>query len=190
MTTFEQHKKAILNKCKECIAQVVAQRGEYDRLYLQSLDTKTYTPDYIQREIMPKMDEKRRAMAAALEAISIEAERMTAAYLRELNEAAYALNGADLNEDAKLLNAGITLNAADLEQMYKRNTGNNTMQNLVSKYAKEHGVNLPVVAPYTEEEQAANGLLAAIQTLTRRGAENTIDTAFPMFCKALGVNEE
>lgn len=50
------------------------------------------------------------------------------------------LRGEDVTEDAKLLGLGVTLTEADITGMLRRNAGNRTMEQLILRYADEHGI--------------------------------------------------
>ena len=52
----------------------------------------------------------------------------------------YTPKGAELTEDAALLNSGITLTRADLETLWDKHSGNITMQRLLSEYAESHKI--------------------------------------------------
>lgn len=52
------------------------------------------------------------------------------------------LKGADMNDDAKLLNCGIKLEESDLIPLLRRNENNTTMQQLIFRYAKQNNINL------------------------------------------------
>lgn len=72
-----------------------------------------------------------------------EVERLCEEYKVELRKAD-ALNGNDLTDDAKLLSSGVKLSKKDLEYMLDRNKGNNTMTQLILRYADENGMKMGV----------------------------------------------
>ena len=61
----------------------------------------------------------------------------TAEYVKELHKA-NQINPDDLTDDIKLLQAGVALSADDLTVLFDRNAGNNTMQKLISDFAKQY----------------------------------------------------
>lgn len=65
------------------------------------------------------------------------------------------LHGADLTPDANLLNIGIEWDAEELVDLLMQNDRNPTMIKVVMKYAKQHGIDLPVTFNANNEELEA-----------------------------------
>lgn len=80
-------------------------------------------------------------------------------YIVELSKAS-ALNGEDITPDAKLLNAGVKLDAKDLKSIIDRNNDNITMTKLVLRYADEHDVDIGLTYhdPYEDTIRVVSGL--------------------------------
>jgi cell division septum initiation protein DivIVA len=63
--------------------------------------------------------------------------------IKQHQEAVLALDdvrGEDLTPDAALLNCGVALTSRDVVKMLERNKGNNTMIQLVTRFAREHNI--------------------------------------------------
>ena len=67
-----------------------------------------------------------------------------------------ALNPAELTDDFKLLNGGVTLNAQDVRFMLERNTKNCTMSQAILRYAKEHDIDVQGVSYIDHAEEINN----------------------------------
>lgn len=52
------------------------------------------------------------------------------------------LKPSEITDDIRLLQVGVTLKRNDLESILDRNEGNRTMFHIVTRYAKEHGIEI------------------------------------------------
>ena len=82
----------------------------------------------IERDISDKADEVIREAHARVDARRADIQRE--------NE----LRGEDLTDDVRLLGCGIKLTEADIAGMLRRNAGNRTMEQVISRYAAENGI--------------------------------------------------
>lgn len=89
----------------------------------------------------------RRQINDAADLAKIEVEKLTAAYIAEL-EAENHLNGGALTEDAQLLSVGVKLRDTDLEKMFDKHAGNYTMQRLIADYADQNGIRIRRAVEY------------------------------------------
>ena len=119
---------------KEYRPKVVAK--EEARADLLKKGRGVYTVDELRRretEIVAQRDE-------IIKEANYEIFKAKQAFLKEI-ENIDALKGDDINADAKLLDGTIELTTNDLEQMFDRNKGNRTMQQLIWRYALAHVAN-------------------------------------------------
>ena len=131
--------------------------SECDKLE-EKIKSGRYSPQALKDDIYPKRDALRRKVqddsAAALDA----AKKLIAQYradAAELNN----LDPAELTDDIKLLQSGITLLPRDIQGILKRNSGNRTMTQIVLRYAKEHNIDMGAtyyIGGQQEEETAQN----------------------------------
>lgn len=79
-------------------------------------------------------------------------------YIEEC-QAADAINPDDITDDVKILNLPTTASRNDLISILKRNENNSTMQQLVLRYAEEHGIDLDGLQ-YTGHSDEIEGAIA------------------------------
>lgn len=92
-----------------------------------------YGEKYVE-ELINELDaEKDGIRSAAFKEVSILSE----SYRGTLEEK-YMPKAEEINADAELLKSGILLSGAELEKVFDRNEGNNTMQRLISEYASRN----------------------------------------------------
>lgn len=101
------------------------------------INSKRYTVQAISTELKPELEKIRRQKEERREQGFSTICTKTAEYVKELHKA-NQLNPDDITDDIKLLQAGVALSADDLTALFDRNTGNNTMQKLISDFAKQH----------------------------------------------------
>lgn len=68
------------------------------------------------------------------------------------------LRGEEVNEDAKLFNLGVVLPVEEVEAIFDRNEGNNTMQRLAQLYANQHDLKLNQRVIINKDIEDLNGL--------------------------------
>lgn len=73
-----------------------------------------------------------------------EIEDISNAYSKEL-KLSNCLKGDQLTDDVKLLTCGVRLTDKDLMGIIERNKGNDTMEQIVSRYAQENKIDIPFV---------------------------------------------
>ena len=102
-----------------------------DRFNMQTINGELYPALHkVKREIENAQEEARRAVASRVNAYIADLERED------------ALDPDKLTDDCKLLNAGVTLNARDINTMLERNSGNRTMTQVILRYAREHDIDI------------------------------------------------
>lgn len=143
-----------LSESTEAIAKDVA---KYTKLQDESKSGK-FTEKGIKEDLWPAMNGLRIKIRNDSEAAIRNAEKMVAEY-RESSARLNNLNPADITDDIKLLQAGVTLLPRDLEAILERNKDNRTMVQLVERYAKQNKIDLRGIlgkyAPSNEEEKTA-----------------------------------
>ena len=137
------------------ISKTIAERDKLE----EKAKSGRYTPQALQSDIYPKRDALRNQARNQAEAAIQEAKNLVSQYradAAELNN----LDPAELTDDVKLLQSGITLLPRDIQGILKRNAGNRTMTQIVLRYAKEH--NIDTGGTYyiggQPEEETARGL--------------------------------
>ena len=137
------------------ISKVIAERDALE----EKIKSGRYSPQTLKDEIYPKRDALKSKVQSMCDSAMKEAENHVAQYradAAELNN----LDPAELTDDVKLLQSGITLLPRDIQGMLKRNSGNRTMTQIILRYAKEH--NIETGGTYyiggQQEEETARGL--------------------------------
>lgn len=100
---------------------------------------KKYVTYYSRDVFQQKRNELENAKHSTVDAARNAVHALVDAYKAQVKDMD-ALNGAEVTDDAKLLNGAFKLTAADLEAMFDRAAGNRTMQRLISDYAREHDI--------------------------------------------------
>ena len=117
------------------ISKDVAERDKLE----EKIKSGRYSPQALKDDIYPKRDALRRKVqddsAAAIDA----AKKLVAQYRADAAELD-TLDPADITDDIKLLQSGITLLPRDIQAILKRNASNRTMTQIVLRYAKEHNI--------------------------------------------------
>ena len=136
------------------ISKDIAERDKLE----EKIKSGRYSPQALKDDIYPKRDALRRKIETASEGAIQEARNLVAQYradAAELNN----LDPAELTDDVKLLQSGITLLPRDIQGILKRNAGNRTMTQIVLRYAKEHNIDMGgtyYIGGQAEEENARN----------------------------------
>lgn len=115
LNEFDKQEKAIENKIK----------------------SKRYSPKVAETELKPKLTNIKKSRETRREDGVSAVRTRTEEYIAELRKADQ-LNPDNLTDDIKLLQSGVALSADDLAMLFDRNTGNSTMQKLISDFAKQH----------------------------------------------------
>ena len=106
-----------------------------------------YSVEHINKVLEPQRRDLRRKINDAADLAKIEVEKLTAAYIAEL-EADNLLDGSAMTDDARLLSVGVKLRDTDLEKMFDKHNGNYTMQRLVADYAEQNGIRIRRTVEY------------------------------------------
>lgn len=142
-----------------------------------------YSRERIENAIVDKTHEYNMRSGDMMVAI----KRLYKKYM-ELEEQADILDPAEINDDVKLLNCGVTLSEDDLRLMIGRNEGNRTMQLLAVKYAKEHDMHTVFdTSDIGTRSKAYDNLNGTANIITNRAQNmNDIETAENTYKYAFG----
>ena len=124
--------------------------NEHDRIS-NKIKCDMYTAA-VQREKVVELNDLKNKMSRIQNEVVQACNKLTDEIINEVS-AADVLNPADMNDDIKLLNAGVGLNEKDITDLLQRNEGNRTMTQLILRYAAEH--NLRANAVYTPAAKTA-----------------------------------
>lgn len=153
-----------LEKSTNTISRSVAER---ERLETR-IKSGRYTQQVIQQELTPQLEALKKQIAADSTKAMQAAKDLVVQYRADV-EKLNCLNPAELNDDIKLLQAGIPLLPRDINAILERNVGNRTMQQLALRYAQDHGIT--VDSKFTiagdEAQQTANALDQILQYYSR-----------------------
>jgi tellurite resistance protein len=167
----------IVNEIKEAEKECKGISAEIDKLREVIDNPRKYAPEYIDqaRSELYKL-------TRALDDVSYNRMQNVRAITDQMCatlDAEMELRGADIDEgDAKLLNYRLTEH--EYIELLNRHGGNVTMEKLILKSAKEHGVDLPLtfVGNDAEKEQLSQLEAAAKVAMRHYGNEEVFDRLF------------
>lgn len=107
----------------------------------KELNNNVFSEIYKKDTLRPKLDKLKASITADKKAAIDEVKALIKEYQGELYDLDN-LHPEDMTEDAKLFTSGVRLNRRDLEAILSRNKDNNTMEQMVYRYAEEHGVDM------------------------------------------------
>lgn len=169
-----------LEKRTDAIAPI----AEKARQLQNDINGKQYSTQKVNNELYPRLYETRREIEAAQEETRRAVDDLVNKHIADL-EQLDALNSADLTDDVRLLNAGITLNARDILTLLEKNAGNRTMQLILTRYAAEHAIDIGrvVLVGHEREIQAARTIpgtakLFIAHHITKPNARQILDKMF------------
>lgn len=132
---------------KKAIAARIEAQTALDRVEEQLGNRRKYSAEHINKVLEPQRRDLQRQIRDAADLAKIEVEKLTAAYIAEL-EAENQLDGAAMTDDAQLLSIGVKLRDTDLEKMFDKHNGNFTMQRLIAYYAEQNGIKIKRTVAY------------------------------------------
>ena len=145
------NKKEYFSAVNEIVKKAIAARIEaqtaLDGVEEKIDNRRKYSTEHINKVLEPQRRDLRRQINDAADLAKIEIEKLTAAYVAEL-EAENHLNGGALTDDAQLLSVGVKLRDTDLEKMFDKHAGNYTMQRLIADYADQNGIRIKRAVAY------------------------------------------
>lgn len=117
------------------IAATVAQRDAV----AAEIRSGRYSREELEKNYFPKDAELKSKIRHDSEDAIRNAHRIVAEYRAEC-EAKNVLDASMINDDARLLKAGVSLTERDIDNLLERNSDNRTMTTLITRFAKEHGL--------------------------------------------------
>lgn len=139
--------------------------------YENSIRSGRYAPEVVS-EMQAEIGNLKFRASQIKELTSIDISRKLKEYIETESEADM-LNPADINDDVKLLNAGISITADEVQKLMDRNAGNRTTQQIISRYAKEHGIIL--ARDYISAKKAANDNAEKMRMISQLYIDHWID---------------
>ncbi len=158
---YSKLKKAV----DEGFAEYQAKLKEYNKLKAKR-DAGQFAPDYLHKEIIPKMQNMKMDMVSIQNRVKSESRKL-ANIEKEVRAKADRLNPADLTDDVKLLQGGLILKSADIEGILERNKGNRTMQQLALRFANEHNIKVNAVYESASADNSYDSINGVVDTLVR-----------------------
>lgn len=137
---------------------------EYNRID-EKINSKRYSEKALQDIYYPQRTEIRNNIQHAADSAIDEAHKLIDQYIKD-SEEENSLDPADLTDDVKLLQPGITLLPRDIKTMLHRNENNPTMLQIILRYAQEHNIELDGIQ-YVEPQKQTAADLKAILTYYR-----------------------
>ena len=96
-----------------------------------------FAKEYVQQELEPEVRRLERKLLSEKDAASEQVRKKCDEYIAELR-ADEELNPADLTDDIRLLQMGVSLTERDMRSLLERNKDNATMLQVLLRYAREH----------------------------------------------------
>lgn len=172
-----------LKEATKEIQKVVEEKAALE----EKLKAGRYSVETVNREIKPRIDDLKRKTKSLSEQAIADAAALVSKYRDEIEER-YCLDPEELNDDIKLLQAGIPLTVRDVEAILKRNENNRTMSVLARRYAEQHDLRIEHSYTFERELKAARDTADVLdQVLTYYPRWIATDKAFDMLDKFFGI---
>lgn len=101
-----------------------------------------YSREELEKTYYPKSTELTLKIRHDAEDAIRDAHRLVAEYRAECEARNNTLDSSMINDDAKLLQAGVNLTEKDIDDLLERNTDNPTMTQIIKRFAKEHKIRI------------------------------------------------
>lgn len=131
----------------------------------QKILSNRYRPNVVENEFKPAIAEIRKAMQEIQTKASARISGLSQEYINELSYS-QQLRGEQLTDDAKLLSAGVKLSQNDIEMLFDRHAGNDTMQRLFYEYA--HANDIPINRAYRPTNADLIDAINAVPTISEK----------------------
>lgn len=149
--------QTVYDSLEAATTEIDKTRSEYAALE-KKIKEGRYSNQTLQKEIYPKRDELKRKIEGDC-ARAIKAAHDSIATYRADAEALSDLDPSAITDDVKILQAGVSLTARDIQAIINRNPDNRTMIQIALRYAKEHNIDMKgtfYVGGEAEKETARN----------------------------------
>ena len=107
----------------------------------QKMNDPTLAPEYKQNKIFPRFGEIRVKIGNLQNATQNECKKVLDEYRAQLRKS-NRLKSEEITDDARLFSLGVALPVEEVEEIFDRSEGNNTMQRLAMLYAEQHNLQL------------------------------------------------
>ncbi len=166
------------------VQKIVAEQNDLE----EKVKNGRYSAETVQNEIKPRIDDLKRKTNALSEQAIADAAALVSKYRDEIEER-YCLDPGELNDDIKLLQAGIPLSVRDVQAILRRNENNKTMTALALRYAEQHDLKIEHSYTFERELKAARDTADALdQVLIYYPNWIGTDHAFTMLDKFFALN--
>ena len=168
--------QTVFDNLEAATTEINKTRTEYAKLEAKIKEGR-YSNQTLTKEIYPKRDELKRKIEGECTR-AIKAAHDSIATYRADAEALSDLDPSAITDDVKILQAGVTLTARDIQAIINRNPDNRTMIQIALRYAKEH--NIDMKGTYyiggQQEKETANTLDGIVDYYARWiDKENNLD---------------
>lgn len=182
MNIIETVYDALKERTKE-IQKIVAEQNDLE----EKVKAGRYSSETVQNEIKPRIDDLKQRILSMKEKTFADAKALVDGYRNEIDEQ-NNLDPKEINDDIKLLQAGIPLTVRDVEAILKRNESNCTMSQLAIRYAAQHDLKVENAYRFEREQNEAKAVADALdQALTYFPHWVATDKAFDMLDKFFGI---
>ena len=169
MNIIETVYDALKESTKE-VQKVIEEKTQLE----EKVRTGRYSVKTVNDEIKPRIDDLKQKILSMKEKTFADAKALVDGYRNEIDEQ-NNLDPKEINDDIKLLQAGIPLTVRDVEAILKRNENNRTMTQLAIRYAAQHDLKIENSYKFEREQNEAKAVADALdQALTY--FPNWIDT--------------
>lgn len=149
--------QTVYDSLEAATTEIDKTRSEYAAIE-KKIKEGRYSNQTLQKEIYPRRDALRGKIRTDSER-AIKAAHDTIATYRADAEALSDLDPSAITDDVKILQAGVTLTARDIQAIINRNPDNRTMIQIALRYAKEHNIDMKgtyYIGGQQEKETANN----------------------------------
>lgn len=182
MNIIETVYDALKESTKE-VQKVVEEKAQLE----EKVRTGRYSVETVNREIRPRIDDLKQRILSMKEKTFADAKALVDGYRNEIDEQ-NNLDPKEINDDIKLLQAGIPLTVRDVEAILKRSENNRTMSQLAIRYAAQHDLKIENSYRFEREQNEAKAVADALdQALTYFPNWIATDKAFDMLDKFFGI---
>ena len=177
---------ALTTDLKEGLDKVAALASDLKKVE-GDISSGTFSEDHVRAVLRPKNAEIRKQIERAQEDARKTARVTIDKFAKELRDAD-ALDPAELTDDIRLLETGISLRKQDILAIIERNANNRTMVQLALRAAEDRGIDLDGIRYTTNESRArhAEALRYVVDVALRWSTE----PGKKMFDKLFGEGSE
>lgn len=182
------YKMSLLLEVKSCLREGIT-KSQKARKNLASMEKQkksgVYSQKYVNEELTPQIYNARQEIEGIYIDAMNRAKMLCEKHIADVAQTE-TLKGADITEDAKLFNVGVSLNKSDIMAIISRNKGNKTMEQLAFRYANDHNIKLDdVYVPETENAiKSAKNIIGMIDMYSKYIKEDNAEEMLEKFFSA------